>query len=186
MKVAQLKFLQVSFTRETQDMHPALIALVHGFNREHDNVLGLDYPGWAPGTTEPTSLAIRIFGVEKDLLLFCEQHKAKRLAALCGFSLQTKSVPDSAGFAAVTRDNRADRVKPAYARRLAARAAARGEQATVTISRDDRVCSATISLSSMSTKQNFLLKMRKVALDAVSDVTFNSYGLCKQGGLPQF
>jgi len=152
---------------------------VHAFNREHDNALGIDFPAWEVGTSLNVAERIRVFGNKDALSKFIAQPRGLRLLGL-GTIARTAlaEAPAGAPTAAVVRDNAANKTKPSHARR-----------------REARGCSAfagvhakpgfALTFASQTTKQDFQLKMRKKSVDA-APLRFNSYGLCVEGGLPQF
>lgn len=152
---------------------------VHAFNREHNNALGIDFPGWAEGTSFKLAQSIRVFGNKDALSKFIAQPRGLRLLGLGTIARTAMAeAPTDVPTAAVVRDNAASKTKPSHARRREARGGATyaGVQAAPGF---------TMSFASQTTKQDFLLKMRKKPTDAVPP-RFNSYGLCVEGGLPQF
>ena len=182
-----LHFLELSFQEDGDEMLPIAVAYVHAFNAKNGNVLGVDFPGWAPARNFQGSASLRVLGSAEVLASFVAQPKVSRLATLCGLSLKVAAVPAGAALAAVTRDNRGDRAKPSYARRIARRAAEQtGAPIEQVVARTTRPSEVSVSLTSASNKQNFLLKLKKRVVPASEQLQFNAYGLCIQGGIPQF
>lgn len=172
----------VEYTAQGEEGREAIVEVarhVHAFNREHDNTLGIDFPEWAAGDTLVNASRIRVFGVRENLAKFIAQPRGLRLLGM-GFIARSAltQAPEDVPVAAVVRDNAATKNKPSHAARRAARGveAYQGKHAAPGF---------TLGVSSKTTGQAFLLKMRKKeVLEGV--VAFNSYGLCIAGGLPQF
>jgi hypothetical protein len=147
-------------------------------------LLGVDYPELRVGATNGDVSRFRVFGAKADVTHFSKLPRTSRLISLCGGSTPIQEVPQDAPLAALTRDNRSDRFKPSYGRRQERRALARQADAPVMGARP--AYGVGVSVDSTSTGQNFLLKLKKVAFEGVRAVEFTAYGLCKQGGIPQF
>ncbi|MDO8414869.1 MAG: type I-F CRISPR-associated endoribonuclease Cas6/Csy4 [Agitococcus sp.] len=153
---------------------------VHAFNREHGNVLGIDFPEWVAGTAMESANTLRVFGTSDQLMAFIRQPRGLRLLATGGVSRSAvTTVPAGSAFAAPTRDSSADKVKPAQARRRERR----GQPA---FSQPHAKTQFSVACSSKTNGHSFLFKMKKRFVAAVTEVSFSSYGMCVQGGLPQF
>jgi CRISPR-associated endonuclease Csy4 len=184
-KVTELCFVDIRFTEETQEIQPALMGFVHAFNSEHGSPLGVDFPKWSSTDRAANVDCVRLFGKEDAFQKFFAQPRMARLGSLLGCAFMLKAIPAYSQLAAVTRDNTADKNKPGHARRLERRAMARGETAPPELKKSGRSAAA-MPFTSKSTGQSFLMKLKKAVYEGPAEVVFNSYGLCKQGGLPQF
>jgi len=182
-KLESLHYVDFSCQGEvSKDVIEEVARHVHAFNREHGNALGLDFPAWAPGQQFSDAVQIRVLGEAEPLGVFLRQPRAIRLLAL-GEVARTAvtKVPLGSGIptVAVVRDTSAEKTKPSHARRRAARGlpAFDGKHAKSQFS---------ISFTSKSTGQSFLLKLKKRVVERLQEVQFNSYGVCASGGVPQF
>lgn len=165
---------------DSAEMIAEIVRLVHAYNREHGNVLGLDFPGWVAGESFAGAQQVRVFGEKEQLAVFIRQPRAVRLMSMGDVARSMVArVPVGAGAAAVVRDSAADKNKPSHARRRERRGVGvfSGERAKPQFG---------VAFTSKSTGQEFLLKMKKRVAEAAEAVQFNSYGLCLQGGVPQF
>lgn len=156
---------------------------VHGYNREHpEDKLGLDVPAWkAGGTFAGPAQRLRLFGTKPSLQAFFAHPRIVRLvlsgAIHAGAVCPAPSVLD---FAAIRRDTAADKSRPSHQRRLARRGHAPTNPAT------PRQSGWAVPLTSSSTGQRFLLKLKKVNCGAPHEIEFNAYGACAKGAVPQF
>lgn len=182
-----LHFLDLAFQAEEQEFLPITVGYVHSFNARHENALGVDFPGWEPESSFSRASTLRVLGTAEALHAFILQTKVSRLASLCGLSLKVCAVPVTAELVCVTRDNRSDKAKPSYGRRIARRAAARaGVEVTTFDPRRRQKIEVSVSLTSASNKHSFRLRVKKRAVQSSDAVKFNAFGLCIQGGIPQF
>jgi CRISPR-associated endoribonuclease Cas6/Csy4 subtype I-F len=182
-----LHFLELAFQAEEQEFLPTAVQYLHSFNAKNDNALGVDLRGWSAGSNFQGAPVLRVLGTAQALKDFTSQPKLSRLATLCGLSLKVCAVPVTAELVSVTRDNRSDKAKPAYARRLARRLAERtGAPVLEAAPRWRHASEASVSLTSQSNKQNFLLRLKKRTVQVAAPAKFNAYGLCIAGGIPQF
>jgi hypothetical protein len=162
----------------------ALLSLVHGVNRGvSEPVLGIDFPQWQAGESAEDALrSVRLFGERLTLEMFLAQPGARRVCT----ALRRSSIHaclETERWARVCRDNAADKMKPSYQRRMARRHA---ESAHVVPA---RAAALTLPKTSIETKQAFGLRLRKVEAERPAEGTkpvFTSYGLCKEGALPQY
>lgn len=172
----------VEYTAQGDEGREAIVEVarhVHAFNREHGNLVGIDFPDWQVGATLTEANRIRVFGQRENLAKFIAQPRGLRLLGMGSIARSALAEAPAGGpVAAVARDNAANKTKPSHAIRRQARGAEpyRGKPA---------VPGFALSVTSKSTGQPFLLKMRKAPADA-GVVQFSSYGLCIAGGLPQF
>lgn len=153
---------------------------VHAFNRDNGNSLGYDFPAWVVGGKLTDARHIRLFGDKDALSRFIRQPRSARLLGMGDVARSAITpVPVGAPLAAVVRDAAAGKAKPSHARRREARGVpaytSRKPQAQFSI-----------SFSSKSTGQDFLLKLKKKAVEVGGMPEFNSYGACRAGGVPQF
>lgn len=182
-KLDSLHYVDFSCQGESSEEVIAEVARhVHAFNREHDNVLGLDFPAWTPGQQFQNAQQIRVLGEAEHLSTFLRQPRAVRLLALGEVARTALSkVPDFAELptVAVVRDSSAEKTKPSHARRRAARGLPEfdGKHAKHQFA---------LSFTSKSTGQAFLLKLKKRVVERLQEVQFTSYGICARGGIPQF
>ena len=182
-----LHYLDLAFQAKEQEFLPITVGYVHAFNAKNENALGVDFPGWAPASNFSGTPTLRVLGTAEALTEFASMQKVSRLATLCGLSLKVREVPPTAERVSVSRDNRSDKSKPAYGRRLARRAAARDNAEVLPAAPRRRIASeAGVSLTSTSNKQSFMLRLKKRAVESTAAVKFNAYGLCIAGGIPQF
>lgn len=179
-----LHFTEIAFQEDPQEFLPITLSFVHRFNAEHGNALGVDYPQWGPSGFIKGLSRIRVLGTFDQVTAFLASPKVARLAGLCGAFTAVQAVPAGAELAALSRDNRNDHFKPSYGRRLEKRALAR-QGAVPAVSAKVPFANA-VPVASKSTRQDFLLKLKKTAFQGPREVEFTSYGLCKRGGVPQF
>lgn len=184
VELAQLHFADVSFGGTGgahMDLLPQVWGWLHDFNSVQDlDNIGVDVPGWVCGRSAngiPSKL--RLFGSKEALDAFLLQSGMKRIRALGVHASAPAVVPGCAEFAAVRRDNAAEKTKPAHMRRLARRGHTGAEHRP-------RAAALAVPLASRSTRQAFMLKLHKRAVSSESAVAFNNYGLTMQGGVPQF
>lgn len=178
--VDTLHYVDVLLSGDAEDLAPAVLATVHNFNSNNDNALGIDIPSWTQGKASAGVTHLRILGPHAELNDYLRQSKVARMMAMCSSIAQPALVPKGAALAQLRRNSRSDKLKPCYQRRRAARGHAPMENKPAAHK------GASIAVTSRSTGQEFLLKLVKTAVGDNPDVTFNSYGLCLAGGVPQF
>lgn len=154
--------------------------MVHGFNRTHGNLLGIDFPQMVAGQRLWQATAIRLFGTAPVLEAFMAQPRTRRLKVTGALaSTPVQACPAETPLAAIRRAAAANKNSPSHARRRQRRGVGeyKGWQAA-----PDFV----IGFTSKSNGHEFALKLRKVEVADAAAVTFTSYGTCATGGLPQF
>lgn len=181
-----LHFIDMAFQAEEVEFLPVTVGYVHAFNAQHKNALGVDFPGWAPVSSFSRATTLRILGTAEALQAFVSQVKVSRLASLCGLNVKVSPVPQTAELVALTRDNRSDKQKPAYGRRIGRRASERTGTEVLPEVRQRRQSEMGVSLTSTSNKNSFILRLKKRPVQSSAAVKFNGYGLCIEGGIPQF
>lgn len=170
--LAELHYFEVDLGADAEDLRPALFSGVHGFNARNQDALGIDFSG----------TCLRVFGARAPLLAFFEQSRTQRLVAVCSRFTPPAQVPAASEAVTVLRHRPAGRQQPSRLRRFAAR-----NPGVVLAPAKPIRCDLVVPLTSVSTEQDFLLKLarRPAALSAA--VEFNSYGLCANGtSLPLF
>ncbi len=185
MQVALLHAVDFQAQDESgMDRIAGLLRFVHGINRgTPEPLLGIDFPDWVLGRPETSVNAlsrVRVLSENSVLQMFLA-HPGVRRAAATGLARSAiVACPVVEAWASVTRDNRADKAKPSYRRRAAARN--EGRELKVV-----RQAALSIPFASQATRQDFELRVKKSSLLQVpTEVHFNAYGLCKLGGLPQY
>jgi hypothetical protein len=193
---------------EGQERVLALLNLVHGINRGASQpLLGIDFPDWQPACAPDgrTPARLRVFGERAALEMFTAHPGVRRAAAAVLEKTGVQPCPRPPLWASLSRDNRADKQKPAYLRRLARRGDAPAQEVAQEVAQGaaqeaaqkgargralaSKRPSAAFSLprASQQTKQSFELRLKKVfTAQAPESVAFNSYGLCLSGALPQY
>lgn len=192
--IDRLNYLEITFGAETDDLVAVLMRIVHGFNASNESKLGVDFPDWTGEEKTQDVSKVRVFGEAPALAVLASQIPFKRIALLCGASLEAKPVPAATnGYVRLSRANSADRQRATYVRRLQARAERRGADFSLSAVRSN-IASSTrqapvleIAARSASNGNVFNLKVNKEAVQARPDtVLFNAYGLCKEGAVPAF
>ncbi|WP_157270426.1 type I-F CRISPR-associated endoribonuclease Cas6/Csy4 [Azohydromonas aeria] len=155
---------------------------MHGFNHAQGLMterIGIDVPGWGCGQCiEGTPAQLRLFGSRPALEAFMSSSPMPRVRAMGVEVGLVALAPATDSHAAVRRDNAADKNKPSRIRRSLRLGNA------VPLPRQ-HTAALVIACTSQSTGQMFELKLRKMPVRAAG-VTFNSFGLTLDGGLPQF
>lgn len=170
--LSELYFFEVDFADMAKELRPALFSGVHGFNAKNENALGLDFSG----------TQMRVFGNKPCLQSFFEQPRTQRLLALCASFKSPAKVKVTDKGVRLTRHRPASRTQPSRLRRFAQRNPSVELQDVKRISSD-----LVVPVCSDSTKQEFLLKLRRSSASPSSEVRFNAYGLCAEGtALPLF
>jgi hypothetical protein len=177
----------VAFGEEGAERLLAIVRVVHGVNRgASEPLLGIDFPLWqgeAEASQDPDA-ALRVLRVlgEKAALEMFNTHPSVRRAVASGVGRTVVyACPETAHWVRLGRDSRAEKHKPSHSRRQARRHAGKAVRGHA----GGRVVLALPMAS--STGNRFRLKLRKTPVQpAPRTVTFNSYGLCKEGAVPQY
>lgn len=174
--VDDLCFIDFLFSIENEELKTTLVGFVHSYNSQFSNAIGVDFPSAA---------VLRVLGPPDAMKAFSASTGVRRLASMCGGGLRVSAVPSGCPLVSVSRDNASDRNKPSHARRIARRAEARGGEMSTLVRKAD-ASEVRLSLTSISNRHNFQLRVKRRTFAGTRAVAFNSYGLCAQGGVPQF
>lgn len=175
----------VTLDDDTEGRILALLALVHGLNRAAPApFLGIDFPAWQAGMAHAPRNALRhlrVFAAEQDLEQFLAHPSVRRVSTLVLRVTAPRPCENPRAWARLGRDNYSDKCKPAYWRRKA-----KATQREASRPQEPRLPGLQLSMRSQSTRQEFGLRIRKVVAEQRPErIAFNSYGLCKEGAIPQ-
>lgn len=185
LELSALHYVDLDFT-DSIEPPSHLVSLawrwLHGFNKVQGSMLervGVDVPGWGCGEPMPgTPARLRLFGSQAALEAFMSNSALPRIRAMGVDISLVAPAPATQGYAAVRRDNAADKDKPSRIRR----SLRLGDAAPPP---RQHKADLVIACASQSTGQWFELKLRKIPASPAR-VAFNSFGLTLEGGLPQF
>jgi hypothetical protein len=185
LDLSALHYVDLDFTDSIEPpshLVPLAWRWVHGFNHAQGLMterIGIDVPGWGCGERmQGTPTRLRLFSTQLALEAFMSNSPLPRIRAMGIDVGAVVPAPATQGYAAVRRDNAADKNKPSRIRRSL-------RLGSTAPPPRPHTADLVIACSSQSTGQLFELKLRKIPASAVG-VTFNSFGLTLEGGLPQF
>ncbi len=185
LELSALHYVDLDFTDSVEPpshLVPLAWRWMHGFNHAQGSAMeriGVDVPGWGCGQRmQSTPARLRLFGTQLALEAFISGSPLPRIRAMGVEVGAVVPAPTTQGYAAVRRDNAADKDKPSRIRRSLrlGNAAPPPRQ---------HMADLVIACASQSTGQMFELKLRKVLANPAA-LTFNSFGLTVDGGLLQF